>query len=90
MRLPLARRVEPVVGRDGLAQERQRDEQHGACRHDDAEHERDDRHARAGASRVTSRRCSRASGHSATSEPSRNTKPATQIRLTSGLTSTFK
>ena len=38
----------------------------------------------------TSRRCSRASGHSATAEPTRKTMPAIQIRFTSGLTSTLK
>ena len=47
-------------------------------------------HARAGASRVTRRRCSRASGHSVTSEPNTNRRPASQIRLTSGFTSTLK
>src|SRR5262249_11322037 len=45
---------------------------------------------RARASRATSLRCSRASGHSATSDPARKTKPASQIRFTSGLISTLK
>ena len=48
------------------------------------------RHPRARAKRATRRRCSRASGQSAISEPAMKTKPATQSRLTSGLTSTLK
>ena len=40
--------------------------------------------------RATSRRCSRLSGHSVMSEPSRKTSPASQMRLTSGLTKTRK
>src|SRR5207245_4651702 len=83
------RGVEAVVLRGGLPQERQGDE------HDDDRGERhtrsecEGRHARAGASLETSRRCSRASGQTATADPSRNTMPAIQIKLTSGLTSTF-
>lgn len=38
----------------------------------------------------TSRRCSRASGHIAMSDPRRKTRPATQIRFTSGFTKTRK
>ena len=88
--LVLGRRVEPVVRgrgsrRNGSAtSSTRRDGESGA------QNDCECAHARAGASRVTSRRCSRASGHSATSEPSRNTMPASQIRLTSGLTSTLK
>ena len=41
-------------------------------------------------SRATSRRCSRASGHIATSDPKMKTYPAIQSRLTSGFTSTLK
>src|SRR3954451_6554075 len=85
----LRRRVETVVCGRRVTQERQRDEQHGAgCEHG-AEDECDRGHARAGARRVTSRRCSRASGHKATADPSRKTMPATQSRFTRGLTSTF-
>ena len=40
--------------------------------------------------RATRRRCSRLSGHSVMSEPSRNTSPASQMRLTSGFTKTRK
>ena len=82
--LGVVRRIEPIVGRDRLAQERQRDEHH----HRGGEQDPDDDHDDAGASRATSRRCSRASGHSATIDPNRNTIPAIQIRLTSGFTST--
>src|SRR6476469_130426 len=85
----LAGCVEAIVDGRRVAEERQRDEQYRAgCEHD-AEDECDGGHARAGARRVTSRRCSRASGHNATAEPSRNTIPAIQSRLTSGFTSTF-
>ncbi len=40
--------------------------------------------------RSTSRRCSRRSGHSVMTEPMRNTRPASQMRFTSGLTKTRK
>ena len=40
--------------------------------------------------RATSLRCSRRSGHSVISEPRRKTRPASQMRLTSGLTKTRK
>ena len=40
--------------------------------------------------RATSLRCSRRSGHSVMSEPRRKTSPASQMRLTSGLTKTRK
>src|SRR6476660_8636604 len=39
--------------------------------------------------RAASRRCSTASGHIAISAPATKTKPATQMRLTSGFTNTF-
>ena len=40
--------------------------------------------------RATSFRCSRASGQSAIADPRTNTKPAIQMRFTSGLTKTRK
>src|SRR5512135_2323516 len=40
--------------------------------------------------RAASRRCSTASGHIAISAPATKTKPATQIRLTSGFTKSFR
>ena len=94
---PLARPrpgvVEHVVGRRRLAQERPRDEQHEA----DGEHRRENEregHARTAAPAVpyrsARRRSSRASGQSAITEPSTNTKPASQIRFTTGFTSTLK
>ncbi len=43
-----------------------------------------------GSVRAASRRCSRASGQSVITEPSRKMKPASQIRLTSGFTSTLR
>ena len=77
----------------GLTQERE-------CDHDDAGHgerrseDEGERQRVAGRptveARATSRRCSRRSGHSVITEPSRNTKPASQMRLTSGLTKTRK
>ena len=81
--------VEAIVGRDRLSQEGCGHEQHRPGGHGDAETDRDPGQARAGARRATSRRCSRASGHNAIADPSRKTKPAIQIRLTSGFTSTF-
>ena len=46
--------------------------------------------SRAVAYRVARRRSSRASGHSVIREPMTKTKPASQIRFTSGFTSTLK
>ncbi len=40
--------------------------------------------------RVTRRRCSRRSGQSVMTEPRRKTRPASQMRLTSGFTKTRK
>ena len=77
----------------GLANERERN------RDDARDRERRGKHQRQGQrvagmptsdARATSRRCSRLSGHSVMSEPSRNTSPASQMRLTSGLTKTRK
>ena len=76
-----------------LSQERKRD-------HDDAgdserrgEHQ-SERQRVAGKptveARATRRRCSRRSGHSVMTEPTRKTSPASQIRFTSGLTKTRK
>ena len=91
--LVLVEFVERVRLRLGLAEERERD-------HDDAGHgERRSEHECEGQrvagrptveARATSRRCSRRSGHSVITEPSRNTSPASQMRLTSGLTKTRK
>ncbi len=64
--LGLAARVDQL-GLGRLAQERQRDDHDRGDRDQRAEDQR--RHARASESRVTSRRCSRASGHIATSDP---------------------
>ena len=76
------------LGLAGVAQERQRDDDH---RHDGDEGAQDQPdHARANESRATRRRCSRASGHIAISAPPRKTNPATQIRFTSGLTRILK
>src|SRR5262249_3808523 len=77
------------------AQERLRDEDGGAEGDECGERERDrSAHAWASASsssvRRASRRCSRASGHMAIREPSRKTPPASQIRSTSGLTTTLR
>ena len=89
----LTRHVEPVVGGRRLAEVRQGDEDHAADREERSEYERQAHRSvatPAAAYRVASRRCSRASGHSAITEPSRKTKPASQIRLTSGFTKTRK
>ena len=71
-----------------------RDEQHAQNRERRGERERDARHeARAAtcdSNREASRRCSRASGHMVTIDPSRKTSPPSQIRLTSGLTIAFR
>ena len=83
----LRRRVDPVITRIRLAQERQRDKEDGENRQHRSNR---DRHACAGAKRVARRRCSRASGQSAISEPITKMIAATQIKLTSGLTSTLK
>jgi len=91
--LALAKVVERVGLGLGLAQERERN-------HDDAgdgerrgEHE-SQRQRVAGRptveARPTRRRCSRRSGHRVITEPRRNTSPASQMRLTSGLTKTRK
>ena len=91
--LPLVEIVERVGLRLGLPEKRKRD-------HDDAgdgkrrgEHQ-SERQRVAGRptveARATRRRCSRRSGHSVITEPRRNTSPASQMRLTSGLTKTLK
>ena len=72
----------------GVPEERQRHDHDRGDRDERAQDQPD--HARASESRATSRRCSRASGHMAMSDPPRKTKPATQIRFTSGFTSTLK
>jgi hypothetical protein len=80
-----------VVDQFGLAavaEERQRHDEHRGDRDEPTQKELD--HARASERRDTSRRCSRASGHSAISDPPRKTNPAIQIRLTSGFTKTLK
>src|SRR6185312_5918016 len=90
--------LEPLGGGPGRALQRAvvgRPADEGK-RHDHDRGRRDQRaqdqggHARASESRATSRRCSRASGHIAISEPPRKMNPATQIRFTSGFTSTWK
>src|SRR5215471_3904740 len=85
-----------VVGlRLGLADEGQRDEDDAADGQSGREHECDERQVLVAGmptwyERVTSLRCSRASGQSVITEPSTNTMPATQIRLTRGFTKTRK
>ena len=75
-------------GSPRVAEERQRHDQHRGDRDETAQDQRD--HARASESRATRRRCSRASGHIAISDPARKTNPASQMRLTSGFTKTLK
>ena len=88
--LPFGRSVEPVVFDLRLAEIRQAHDEHRRGRQRDGEDDRKCAHARAGERRRTSRRCSRASGQSATAAPNRKTTPAIQIRFTSGFTSTLK
>src|SRR5688572_26779865 len=77
----------------GLANERKRDHDDTRDRKCRGEHECQ-RQRVAGMptsdARATRRRCSRRSGQSVISEPIRKTSPASQIRLTSGLTNTRK
>ncbi len=77
-------RIETIVRDRRLAEERQRNHQDDCRGQDDPQ---DERHA--GTSRDASRRCSRASGQSATAAPNRNTMPAIQMKFTSGFTRTF-
>ncbi len=76
-----------------LAEERESDEEHT----DDRERRGEDQRQRqrvAGTptslARATSRRCSRASGHSVIRDPRTKTNPAIQIRFTRGFTNTRK
>src|SRR5205823_5855602 len=87
--LELARLVEGVARRRGLAQERPGDRDDDEHREHAAEHECE-RHTGMAAYRSASFRCSTASGHMATSEPKTKMKPAAQTRFTSGFTSTFR
>ena len=84
----LGARVVDQLGLAARAQERQRHDHHRGDRDERPQDELD--HARASERRATRRRCSRASGHSAISDPPRKMNPATQIRLTSGFTNTLK
>lgn len=76
-----------------LAEERKGDEDDDGGRQRGCEHELD-AHVRATARvpsyRSASRRCSRASGQSAMTDPSRNSTPASQMRLTRGLTQAWR
>src|SRR6266542_1115423 len=76
-----------------LSEEREGDED-DACDREQRSEDEGSGHASARASarpyRSASRRSSRASGHSAIRAPARKTIPASQIRFTSGLTSTFR
>src|SRR5438034_1347676 len=78
----LAGLAQAVVGGSRLEQERCRDEQDCDHRNERADDKRRGRHVSAAtpgsAYRAASRRCSRGSGHIATTEPSRKTKPASQ------------
>ena len=71
-------------------EQRAGDPEHGGDREHGRQHDRDGGHAWAIARRLARRRCSRASGHIVTTDPNRKTIPASQIRLTSGLTSTLR
>ena len=77
----------------GLPEKRQRDGQDAGHGQDGREHEGCGQRV-AGTpispARETSLRSSRASGQSVMTEPRRKTRPATQMRLTSGLTKTRK
>lgn len=77
----------------GLSEKGQRDGQDARHGQDGREHERCGQRV-AGTptspARETSLRCSRASGQSVMTEPRRKTRPATQMRLTSGFTKTLK
>ena len=85
--------VEAIGIRLRLPEKRQRD-------HDDARHGQHGREHEGGGQRVagtpispareTSLRCSRASGQSVITEPSKKTSPAIQMRLTRGFTKTRK
>src|SRR5689334_4949888 len=87
--LARAELVEPVARGRRVAQERARHEHDGHEREHRSEHEREG-HAGAVAYRSARRRCSTASGQSATREPKTKRRPAAQIRLTSGFTSTLR
>jgi hypothetical protein len=84
----LGARIVDELGLAGVAEERQRHDHHRRDGDEGAEDELD--HARASESRETRRRCSRASGHIAISDPPRKMNPAIQIRLTRGFTKTLK
>src|SRR5262249_33689591 len=90
--LGLARLVQTVARRHGLAQERPRDEEH----RDDGEGRREGEcpghqaTTAPGSYRSASRRCSTASGHIAISAPPTNTNPASQLGLPSGFPSSFR
>ena len=83
---------EPVVSCGGLAQERDRDQNDREHRDHRTDHESDvhDAATWGNAYRDSSLRCSRASGQSVISEPKRKTTPASQMKLTRGLTSALK
>ena len=85
---PLGSRFVDQLGLTRVANERQRHDHDRGDRDERAQDQLD--HARASERRATRRRCSRASGHIAISDPPRNTNPATQMKLTSGLTKTLK
>ena len=83
-------RRRPPPARAGTAARR------NSTRHDGEQRREDEREVQARTAapavpyRSARRRSSRASGQSAITEPSTNTKPASQIRLTAGFTSTLK
>src|SRR5918995_6366513 len=89
--LVLVELVEDVRLRFGLPDERERDGDHTHDGERRSEHECQGQGVAgrpASDARATSLRCSRRSGHSVTSEPTRKTSPASQMRFTRGLTNT--
>src|SRR5205814_125224 len=87
--------VDGVARRLRLAEEGPRDEDDADDRENGGEHERVGLHqaltrTSARPYRAASRRSSRASGQRAISDPPTKTTPASQIRFTSGFTSTFR
>lgn len=85
--------VEDVCLGIGLSEKGKRDDDHAGDRQSRRK-QQSDRQRVAGIptslARATSLRCSRRSGQSVMTDPRRNTSPASQMRLTSGLTKTRK
>ncbi len=89
--LELTGRIETIIPGPWLSQEGKRDDEDTRDRERGADDEgRSHASANAPAYRSASRRSSRASGHRAINDPATNTKPASQMRFTSGFCRIFR